>query len=203
MIETSEYNLTWFRIPLRPAPAEGLRQESTPYASRAPCTTPGNCGAAAARTTSPRSSPGRPAWPNSLPPPSTAPTSASSPTPPSMSCRCRPRLGATRVGGLELNKPRIRDALSRTGPGHLGTRLHRREFTARVQQLNGHADYTIRQGAYDLPQAPRQEPHIQASRDAPLPHPARRGPHHRGNVQPGGHEHTNLDRPRADRTHPR
>jgi hypothetical protein len=61
------------------------------------------------------------------------------------------RLGATRTGGIDLNKPRIRAALSAAlalaAAPHGFTAA---EFTAKVQQVNKHADYTARQGAYDL-----------------------------------------------------
>jgi hypothetical protein len=61
------------------------------------------------------------------------------------------RLGATRTGGIDLNKPRIRAALSAALA--LAAAPHGftvAEFTAKVQQANKHADYTTRQGAYDL-----------------------------------------------------
>jgi DNA-binding transcriptional ArsR family regulator len=61
------------------------------------------------------------------------------------------QLGATRVSGVDLNKPRIRDALSAvlalsaTSEGFTVA-----EFTAKVHTMTGHTDYTIRQAAYDL-----------------------------------------------------
>jgi hypothetical protein len=61
------------------------------------------------------------------------------------------RLGATRTGGIDLNKPRIRAALSAALA--LAAAPHGftvAEFTAKVQQVNKHTDYTTRQGAYDL-----------------------------------------------------
>ncbi len=48
------------------------------------------------------------------------------------------RLGATRTGGIDLNKPRLRAALTVA------------EHPARVGQMTGQAGYTIRQAAYDL-----------------------------------------------------
>ena len=61
------------------------------------------------------------------------------------------RLGTTRVGGIDLNKPRIRAALAAalalTAAPHGFTVA---EFTARVQTMTGQASYTIRQAAYDL-----------------------------------------------------
>ena len=61
------------------------------------------------------------------------------------------RIGATRTGGIDLNKPRIRAALAAA----LALAAAPRGFTvaehaAKVRQLDRHADYTTRQGAYDL-----------------------------------------------------
>jgi hypothetical protein len=62
------------------------------------------------------------------------------------------QLGATRVGGVDLNKPRIRAALaavlalSTTSDGFTVA-----EFTAKVHAMTGNTGYTIRQAAYDLP----------------------------------------------------
>ena len=61
------------------------------------------------------------------------------------------QLGATRVGGVDLNKPRIRGALaavlalSATSDGFTVA-----EFTAKVHAMTGNTGYTIRQAAYDL-----------------------------------------------------
>src|SRR5712692_10443930 len=60
------------------------------------------------------------------------------------------RIGAVRAGGIDLNKPRIRAALSAAlalAPAPHGFTVA--EFTARVQRLTGLAGYTIRQGGYD------------------------------------------------------
>ena len=61
------------------------------------------------------------------------------------------RIGATRTGGIDLNKPRIRAALAAAlalaAAPHGFTAA---QFTAKAQHLNTHVDYTIRQGAYDL-----------------------------------------------------
>ena len=61
------------------------------------------------------------------------------------------RIGATRVGGIDLNKPRIRAALAAA----LALAAAPRGFTVaehavRVQAMTGHHGYTIRQAAYDL-----------------------------------------------------
>jgi hypothetical protein len=92
VIEKPRYGLSWFRISFgcssRPAP-----RASTCCVSRPPCTTPKSCAAAAAWTTSTRSSPCWPRWRTGSPPPWTAPALASCPTACSMSCPCQPRPG--------------------------------------------------------------------------------------------------------------
>ena len=101
----------------------------------------------------PRSSTSWPAWPSGSAPPWTASTSASSPTASSTSCPPASMLGATRVGGVDLNKARIRDALSAVlalaaAPNGFTVA----EFAAKVHALTGTSDtdYSIRQAAYDL-----------------------------------------------------
>lgn len=63
------------------------------------------------------------------------------------------RIGATRVGGVDMNKPRMRTALAAAlalaaAPGGFTVS----EFTAKVQAMTGQTrdGYTIRQAAYDL-----------------------------------------------------
>ena len=63
------------------------------------------------------------------------------------------RLGATHVGGVDLNKQRMRDALSAVlalAPAPHGFTVS--DFAAKVHAMTGtfDADYTIRQAAYDL-----------------------------------------------------
>ena len=61
------------------------------------------------------------------------------------------RIGATRVGGVDLNKPRIRAALSAVlALSAASGGFTVAEFTARVHAMTGHNGYTIRQAAYDL-----------------------------------------------------
>jgi len=55
------------------------------------------------------------------------------------------QIGATRVGGVDLNKPRIRAALSAASGGFTVA-----ELTTKVHAMTGHTGYTIRQAAYDL-----------------------------------------------------
>ncbi len=61
------------------------------------------------------------------------------------------RVGVTRVGGIDLNKPRIRAALSAA----LALAAAPHGFTvadhaARVRAMAGHRSHTTRQAAYDL-----------------------------------------------------
>jgi hypothetical protein len=63
------------------------------------------------------------------------------------------RVGATRIGGIDLNKPRLRAVLAAVlalGPAPGGFTVA--QLTARVQQQTGQTDrdYTTRQAAYDL-----------------------------------------------------
>src|SRR3954463_5041809 len=62
-------------------------------------------------------------------------------------------LGATRVGGIDLNKQRMRDALSAVlalAPAPRGFTVG--ELAAKVHAMTGtsDADYTVRQAGYDL-----------------------------------------------------
>jgi hypothetical protein len=63
------------------------------------------------------------------------------------------QIGATRVGGIDLNKPRMRSALSAAvalSAGPEGFTVA--DVAAKVRSMTGHsdADYTVRQAAYDL-----------------------------------------------------
>ncbi len=61
------------------------------------------------------------------------------------------QVGATRVGGVDLNKPRIRAALSAVlALSAASGGFTVAEFTAKVHAMTGHTGYTIRQAAYDL-----------------------------------------------------
>jgi hypothetical protein len=61
------------------------------------------------------------------------------------------QIGATRIGGIDLNKPRTRAtltavlALAAAPNGFTVT-----DLTTKVQAMTGHTDYTTRQAAYDL-----------------------------------------------------
>jgi hypothetical protein len=63
------------------------------------------------------------------------------------------QIGATRVGGVDLNKPRIRAALAAASALAVGPDgFTVADFAARVHAMTGQteADYSIRQAAYDL-----------------------------------------------------
>jgi len=61
------------------------------------------------------------------------------------------QLGATRTGGIDLNKPRTRAALSAALALSAAPRgFTVAEFTAKVAAMTGQASYTTRQAAYDL-----------------------------------------------------
>jgi hypothetical protein len=60
-------------------------------------------------------------------------------------------LGASRLGGVDLNQARIRDALTAVlalTPAPNGFTVG--EFTAKVHAMTGHTSYSVRQAAYDL-----------------------------------------------------
>jgi hypothetical protein len=61
------------------------------------------------------------------------------------------RIGATQIGGIDLNKPRIRSALAAVlalaaAPGGFTVT----DLTTKVHTMTGHTGYTTRQAAYDL-----------------------------------------------------
>ena len=96
------------------------------------------------------------------------------------------QLGATRAGGIDLNKPRIRATLAAA----LALAAAPRGFTvaehaAKVQQLDRHAGYTARQATYDLRKlAARDSPNQTRPEPARYHIPARAGPHYRRPARP-------------------
>ena len=96
------------------------------------------------------------------------------------------RLGATRIGGVDLNKPRIRDALRAAlalAPAPNGFTVA--EFAAKVYAPTGidHCGYSLRQAGYDLRKL-RATPRRQARPNPPLPRPAPGCAHHRRPAHP-------------------
>ena len=61
------------------------------------------------------------------------------------------QLGATRVGGIDLNRARVRAALAAVLALSVASGgFTVAEFTTKVHTMTGHSGYTIRQAAYDL-----------------------------------------------------
>ena len=61
------------------------------------------------------------------------------------------RIAATRVGGIDLNKPRIRATLAAVlalAAAPAGFTV--KDLAVKVHAMTGHTDYTIRQASYDL-----------------------------------------------------
>ena len=87
------------------------------------------------------------------------------------------RIGVTRTGGIDLNKPRIRAALSAALALAAAPRgFTVAEFTAKVRST-GQAGYTIRQGAYDLRKLRGKNLAVKPARPAATtPRPARPAP---------------------------
>ncbi len=97
-------------------------------------------------------------------------------------------LGATRTGGLDINLPRVRAALAAALALAVAPQgFTVAEFTAQIGAMTGQTPegYSVRQGAYDLRQAPRQTTRHQTRPDPPLPRArARRADHHRAAHHP-------------------
>ena len=91
-------------------------------------------------------------WPSGPPPPSTAPGISPSIDVQILDDLPLPsQLGATRTGGIDLNKPRIRATLSAAlalTAAPCGFTVA--EFTAKFRAITGRTGYTTRQAPYDL-----------------------------------------------------
>ena len=86
-------------------------------------------------------------------------------------------LGHVRVGGVDLNKQRMRDALKAVlalAPAPNGFTVA--EFTAKVHALTGvdHCGYTVRQAGYDLRKLRGKQLVDKPGTDPPLPRPGTR-----------------------------
>ena len=96
-------------------------------------------------------------------------------------------LGATRVGGVDLNKPRMRDALRAAlalAPAPNGFTVA--EFTAKVHALTGQPPHRLQRppGRLRPTQTAGQTPCRQAGPNPPLPRPAPGRAHHRRAAHP-------------------
>ena len=90
-----------------------------------------------------------------------------------MSCPLPSRVGATRAGGIDLNKPRIRAALSAALALAAAPRgFTVAEFTAKVQRDDRARRLHHPPSRLRPAQAARQGPHRQARQDPPLQRPA-------------------------------
>ena len=107
------------------------------------------------------------------------------------------QLGATRTGGIDLNKPRIRAALSAAlalAPAPGGFTVA--EFTAKVRAMTGHNRYTTRQAAYDLRKLRGKGLVHKPGRTRRYHVPTGAGPHHRRHADTAGPGH--RPHPRRD-----
>jgi hypothetical protein len=107
-----------------------------------------------------------------------------------------PRTGLTRTGGIDLNKPRIRAALSAALA--LAAAPHGftvAEFTAKVSSMTGQARYTIRQGAYDLRNTSVSPPARGTERDAAAIGSPPIASLVMSTERPGGYRSAGADRP--------
>ena len=100
------------------------------------------------------------------------------------------QLGGTRVGGIDLNKPRIRAVLAAAlalaiAPGGFTVA----DFAAKVRAMTGQAGYTIRNAAYDLRKLRGKHLADQTRPHPPVPHLTRRRPHHQRPAHPPGTRH--------------
>jgi len=97
------------------------------------------------------------------------------------------QIGATRVGGVDVNKTRIRAALAAVlalAVAPAGFTVA--ELTAKVHALTGQteSDYTTSARRLRPAQAARQAARRQTRQNPPLPRPPRRRPHHRRAARP-------------------
>ena len=118
--------------------------------------------------------------------------SASFPAARWISCRCPAQLGASRVGGIDVNKPRIRAALAAVlalalSPGGFTAA----DMTAKIHAMTGqaHATCNTRQAAYDLRKLRGKQLISKPARTRRyyLPGPGR--PDHIGAAHPPGPRH--------------
>lgn len=90
------------------------------------------------------------------------------------------QLGSTRIGGIDLNKPRSRAALGAApalaiAPGGFTVA----DFTRKVRDMTGQPDYTTRNAAYDLRKLRGKHLTDQSGCTWRYPHLTKRRPHHR------------------------
>jgi hypothetical protein len=99
------------------------------------------------------------------------------------------QIGATRVGGVDLNKPRIRAALSAVlALSAASGGFTVAEFITKAHAMTGNTGYTIRQGAYDLRKLRGKELIIKPGQTRRYHLTPQRG-HHRRPVNPARARH--------------
>jgi hypothetical protein len=86
------------------------------------------------------------------------------------------RIGATRVGGLDLDSPRIRAVLAAILALSLAAAFTVADLAVKVHTMTGRTDYTVRQAAYDLRKLRGKNLVIKPGRTRryQVPHPAAR-----------------------------
>ena len=114
------------------------------------------------------------------------------------------RLGATRVGGVDLNKPRMRDALrAALALAPAPQRVHRRRVHRQGARPHRHihAGYSVRQAGYDLRKLRGKQLVDKPGTDPPLPRPAAGRAHHRRPAHPARPGHRPDPRRRPQPAH--
>ena len=151
MIEKPQYDLTLFKVHFGLLTLKGYTKGERVLRFEAIVHNTKTLKTGRALEKFPESSHGWRAWPDGSAPCWTASTPGSSPTARSIELPLAAQVGATRTGGIDLNKPRIRAALAAAvalAPAPGGFTVA--DFAARVQAMTGQESYTIRQAAYDL-----------------------------------------------------
>ena len=100
------------------------------------------------------------------------------------------QIGAIRIGGIDLNKPRSRAVLAAAlalaiAPGGFTVA----DFAAKVRAMTGQAGYTIRNAAYDLRKLRGKHLAGQTRPHPPVLHLTRRRPDHQRPAHPPGTRH--------------
>ena len=191
MIETPVYDLTNFKVHFGRLTLKALHQRRTRAAVRGDrAQHQGTELPPRDRQCSVRSSPDWPAWPSGSAPRWTASTSASFPTTRSMNSRSRRRSDATRVGGIDLNRPRMRSALAAVlalAPAPNGFTVT--EFAEQVRALDPDSGYSTRHASYDLRKIRGKHLVERQGRTRRYHSTTRSRPHHRRPAHPSGTGH--------------
>jgi len=153
LIETPTYDLTNFKVHFGRLTLKAYTKGEHVLRVEAIAHNTSTSSAAGSWTAGATSPPASPTWLSGSAPPSTASTSRSSPTESSISCPPHHSSAPPCVGGIDLNKARMRNALAAVLALAVSpTGFSVGEFTEKVRAMTGQSErgYTIRQGAYDL-----------------------------------------------------